>query len=59
VKALLYEHTVNTKKELLQRILSVARNIDTGAAFRKVTSFLVTWARKSFQAVGRHFKQMA
>jgi len=59
VKAVVYEHTVNTRKEMLQRILSAARSINTAAALRKVSSFLVTRVRKCIQADGGHFEQLA
>jgi len=42
MKAVVYEHKLNARKELLQRILGAARSINTAAALRKVTSFLVT-----------------
>ena len=47
------------KKELLQRILSSARNINNAAVIRKVTSSLVTLVRKCIQAEGVRFKQLA
>ena len=59
MKAVAYEHTVNTRKELLQRILSAARSINNAAALRKFTDSLVTQVRKCIQADGGHFEQLA
>jgi len=42
MKAMVYEHKMNTRKELLQRILSTARNINNAAVLRKFTSYVVT-----------------
>jgi hypothetical protein len=50
VKAVVYEHTVNTRKELIQRILSATGSINNAAALRKVSSSLVTRVRKCMQA---------
>jgi hypothetical protein len=58
MKAMVYAHKVNTRKELLQRILSAARSINKPAVLRKVTSFVVTRARKCIQANGGHFEQL-
>jgi phage gpG-like protein len=59
MKAMVYAHKVNTRKELLQRILSAARNINNAAVLRKVTGSLVTRVRKFIEAEGGHFKQLA
>jgi len=58
LKAMVYAHKVNTREELLQRILSAARSINSAAVFRKVTSSLVTLVRKCTQADGGHFEQL-
>jgi hypothetical protein len=58
-KAMVYVHKVNTREELLQRILSAARSINNAAVLRKVTSSLVTRVRKFIQADGGHFEQFA
>jgi hypothetical protein len=59
LKAMVYSHKLNTREELLQRILSAARSIYNAAALRKVTSCLVTRVRKCIQADGGHFEQFA
>ena len=59
MKAMMYAHKVNTREELLQRILSAARSIDNAAVLRKVTSSLVSRVRKCIQADGEHFEQFA
>jgi len=59
MKDVVYEYKVNTRKELLQRILSAARSSNNAAALCKFTSSLVTEARKCIQADGEHFKQPA
>ena len=41
MKAIVYAHKVNTRQELLQRIISAARSINNAAALCKVTSSLV------------------
>jgi len=41
---MVYAHKVNTREELLQRILSAARNINKAAVFRMVT---VLWSHVS------------
>ena len=56
---MLYAHKVNMREELLQQILSAARNINNAAVLRKVTSSLVTRDRKCVQADGGHFEQLA
>ena len=40
-------HKVNTREELLQRILSAARTINNAAVLRKVTRSLVTRVRNA------------
>jgi hypothetical protein len=50
-----YAHKVNTREDLLQRILSAARSISNVAVLHEVTSSLV---RKGIQADGGHFKQL-
>jgi hypothetical protein len=59
MKAMLYAHKVNTREELLQRILSTAKSINNAAVLRRVTCSLVTRVRKYFQADGGHFEQIA
>jgi len=59
IKTMVYAHKVNTRKELLQRILSAARSINNAALLPKVTSSLVTPVRKCIQANGGHFEQLA
>jgi len=58
MKAMVYAHKVNTR-ELLQRILSAARNINNAAVIRKVTSSMVTRVRKFIEADKGNFKQPA
>jgi hypothetical protein len=50
---------MNTRKELLQQILSTARSINNAAVLRKVTSFVVTPVRKCNQADRGHYEQFA
>jgi len=59
MKAMVYAHKVDTREELLQRILSTARSINNNAVLHKVTSSLVTRVRKCVQADGGHFEQFA
>ena len=59
MKTIFYAHKVNTREELLQRILSAARSINNAAVLRKVTSSLVTRDRKCIQADGGDFEQLA
>jgi hypothetical protein len=59
MKVMVYEHKVNTREELLQRILSAARSFNNAARLRKVTSSLVTRVRKCMEADGGHFKHLA
>jgi len=47
-----YAQKVNTREELMKRILSAARRINSAAVLCKVTSFLVTRVRKCIQADG-------
>jgi hypothetical protein len=56
MKAMVYVHKVN-RRELLQWILSTARNINNVALLCKVTSSLVTQVRKYIQADEGHFEQ--
>src|SRR5215468_240010 len=56
MKAMVYEHKVNTIEELLHRILSAARSINSGAVLCKVTSSLVTRVRKYMEADGGQFE---
>jgi hypothetical protein len=56
MKAIVYAHKVNTRQELLQRIISAARSINNAAALCKVTSCLVARVRKCIQADGGHFE---
>jgi hypothetical protein len=59
MKAVVCAHKVNTRDELLQRILSAARNINNAAVLHKVTRSLVTSVTKCIQADGGHFEQLA
>jgi len=59
MKAMVYAHKVNTREELLQRILCAARSINNAAVLRKVTNSLVTQIRKCIEADGGHFEQSA
>jgi hypothetical protein len=59
MKAMVYAHKVNMREVLLQQIVSAERNINNTAVLRKVTSSLVTQARKCIQADGGHFEQLA
>jgi len=59
MKALVYAHTVNTREELLQPIISAARSFINSAVLHKFTSPLVTRVRKCIQADGGHFEQLA
>jgi len=59
MKSVVYAHKVNTREELLQRILSAARSINNAAVLHNVTSSLVTGVRKFIQADGGHFEQLA
>jgi hypothetical protein len=56
---MVYEHKVNTREELLQRILSAARSINNAAVLYKVTSTLVTRVRKCMEADGGHLEHLA
>ena len=53
------ERKVNTREELLQRILSAARRVSNATMLRKITSSLVTRVRKCIQADGGHFEKFA
>jgi len=59
MKDVVYAHKVNTREELLQRILSAARSINNAAVLRRVTSSLVTRVKKCIQADGGQFEQFA
>jgi len=59
MKAMVYVHKVNTRKELFQRILSAARSIYNAAVLRNVTSSLVTRVRKCIPADGGHFEKFS
>jgi hypothetical protein len=50
---------MNTRKELLQRIISAARSSNNAAGLCKVTSSLFTQVRKYIEADGRHFEKHA
>jgi len=50
MKPMVYAHKVNTREELLQRILSTARSTNNTAVLFKVTSSLVTRVRNCIQA---------
>jgi len=52
-------HKMNTRVELLQRILSTARSINNAAVLRDVTSSVGRQVRKFIQADGGHFEQLA
>jgi len=56
MKAMVYEQKVNTREELVHRILSAARSINNAAVLHKVTSSLVTRVRKCMEADGGHRK---
>jgi len=56
---MVHEQKVSTSEELLQQILSVARDVNNAALLRKVTSSLVTQVRKFIQADRGHFEQLA
>jgi len=56
---MVYAHKVNTREELLLRILSAARSINNTTVLRKFTSSLVTRVRKCIQADGGHWEQFA
>jgi uncharacterized UPF0146 family protein len=57
MKGMVYAHKVNTR-ELLRRILSVARSVNNAAVLRKVTSSLVTESEKGIEADGGHLRQL-
>ena len=57
MKAIVYAHNLNTREELLRRILSSARGINNAAVFHKLTSSMVTPVRKCIQPDGGHFEQ--
>jgi hypothetical protein len=59
MKAMVYEHKINTREELLQGILSAARSINNAAVLHKVTSSVITLVRKCIEADGGHFEQLA
>jgi len=59
MKAMVYAHKANMRKELLHWILSAARSINNAAVLFMVTSSLVTQVRKCIQADRWHFKQFA
>ena len=59
MKAMVCAHKVNTREELLQRILSAAGSINNAAVLRRVTSSLATRVRKCIQTDGGHFEQFA
>jgi hypothetical protein len=59
LKGVMCEHNLNTRKELLQRILSPARNINNAAVLRKFTSSLVTQVRKCIKADGGYCQHFA
>ena len=58
MKTVVYAQQLNTREELLQRILRAARSIKNAAVLRKFTSSLVTRDRKCIQADGGHFEQL-
>jgi hypothetical protein len=59
MKAMVYAHKVNTRDELLQRILNAARSINNAAVLRKFTRSLATLVRKCIEADRGHFEQFA
>jgi len=59
MKAVVYVRKVNMREELLQRILSAARSINSAALLCKFSSSLVTQVRKCVQADGGHVEQLA
>jgi len=52
-------HKLNTREELLQRILSATRSINNSEVLRKVTRSLVTRVRKCIQADVGHVEKHA
>jgi hypothetical protein len=59
MKAIVHARKLNTREELLQRILSAARCINNAAVLRKFASSLVTQVRKCIEADRGHLKQSA
>jgi len=59
MKAVVSIHKVNTREELLQRILSIVKSINNAAELHKVTRSLVTPVRICIQVDGGHFEQLA
>jgi hypothetical protein len=59
MKAMVYEHKVSTREELIPRILSDTKSISIAAVLPKVTNYLVTRVKKCIQADGRHFEKIA
>jgi hypothetical protein len=58
IKAMMCARKLNTRDELLRRILSAARCTNNAAVPRKVTRALVTQVGKCIHAVGGHFKRL-
>jgi hypothetical protein len=59
MKPMAYVRKVNTRDELLRRVLNAARRINNAAVLHKVTCFLATQLRKCIQADRDHFEQSA
>ena len=58
MKAMVYDQKINTRDELVYRILSAARSINNAAVLRMVTSSLVTRVRKCMEADRGHFENL-
>jgi hypothetical protein len=58
MKAVVYEQKVNTREDLVHRILSAARSINNAAVLRKVTSSLVIRVRKCMEEDWGHFENL-
>jgi hypothetical protein len=59
MKAVVYAHQVNTREELLWKILSFAKHINKAMVLCKLACSLVTRVRKSIRADRGHFQQIA
>jgi hypothetical protein len=53
---MVFAHKVNTREEIIQRILSAAKNIHNVAVLRKVSSSVVTQDRECIKEDGGHFE---
>jgi hypothetical protein len=59
MKGMVGAHKVNTREELLHRILSSIIGINNAAVFHKLTSSVIIQVRKCIQADGGHFERFA